>query len=108
MRTGHACRRMGFRRWGGLVAGKLSADRAAPQEAYAGLEGLSDSSQVTREQFNDLLRTIDQGLRALPATGQVGPAAGACRWCAASAWAPAGIMQSVMEADVQGCSEPWC
>ena len=62
---------MGFRRWGGLVAGKLGPDKATSQESPSGLESLHDGCQVSREQFNDLLRTIDKGLRALPATGQV-------------------------------------
>ena len=35
------------------------------------IETLSDSQRVSRQQFEELLETIDNGLRALPATGTV-------------------------------------
>lgn len=36
------------------------------------LESVDGSSTLTREQFTEMLRSIDAGLRALPATAQVG------------------------------------
>lgn len=59
---------MGHRRWGGLVQSKIQDD--AEGQTYGGLETLEAGSRVTRAQFVDILRTIDKGLRALPATGQ--------------------------------------
>ena len=35
------------------------------------VEALNDSQPVSRQQFEELLETIDNGLRALPATGSV-------------------------------------
>ncbi|KAK9813760.1 hypothetical protein WJX73_007780 [Symbiochloris irregularis] len=68
--------KVGLKRWGGMVAGKLqsnsSSNGAVPQGvSYGGLESLDETCQVTREQFKDILKSIDKGLRALPATGQV-------------------------------------
>lgn len=40
-------------------------------EAAGPLNELSDDTQITRTQFEDLLAKIDKGLRALPATAQV-------------------------------------
>lgn len=64
------------------------------------LADLSDSTELTREQFKELLGKIDSGLRALPATAQVGSswqntsmlplhawgAGAACLACAPHAW----------------------
>lgn len=40
-------------------------------EAAGPLNELSDDTEITRSQFEDLLAKIDKGLRALPATAQV-------------------------------------
>ena len=40
-------------------------------QAASPLNELSDDTQITRTQFEDLLAKIDKGLRALPATAQV-------------------------------------
>ena len=47
--------------------------RTEINSAAAGpVSDLSDDTVLTREQFEDLLAKIDKGLRALPATAQVG------------------------------------
>mmetsp|Transcript_9846 Transcript_9846/g.24576 ORF Transcript_9846/g.24576 Transcript_9846/m.24576 type:complete len:605 (-) Transcript_9846:893-2707(-) len=51
----------GTKRWGGLVAKVV----ATP------LSELSETSTVSRDQFKEILKSIDSGLRALPATAQV-------------------------------------
>ena len=38
------------------------------------VSGIGDDPRLTQEEFADLLGRIDDGLRALPATGQVGSA----------------------------------
>lgn len=40
-------------------------------QAASPLNELSDDTQITRTQFEELLAKIDKGLRALPATAQV-------------------------------------
>ena len=40
-------------------------------EAAGPLNELSDATEITRSQFEELLAKIDKGLRALPATAQV-------------------------------------
>ena len=59
------CRRYGAKRFGGLVRTEISGEAAGP------LNELSDDTTITREKFEDLLKKIDKGLRALPATAQV-------------------------------------
>ena len=41
-------------------------------QAASPLNELSDDTEISRTQFEDLLTKIDKGLRALPATAQVG------------------------------------
>ena len=70
---GPARRKYGGKRWGGFVLDKLgvgtqpsSIGTSSPVEALN-----FDSQPVSRQQFEELLETIDNGLRALPATGSV-------------------------------------
>ena len=58
------CRKYGAKRFGGLVRSEVSSAAAGP------VAELTDDTEITREQFEDLLAKIDQGLRALPATAQ--------------------------------------
>lgn len=58
----------GINRFGGIVANAFKAANAGTSAVYKDMES---SSTLDREQFRDLLRTIDLGLRALPATAQV-------------------------------------
>ena len=55
----------GVSRWGGLVKNTIAKgnDKA--------VGSITEDSKVTREQFKDMLTTIDLGLRGLPATAQV-------------------------------------
>lgn len=55
----------GSKRFGGLVRSEINSQAASP------LNELSDDTQITRTQFEELLAKIDKGLRALPATAQV-------------------------------------
>eukprot|EP01025_Chloroclados_australasicus_P007534 TRINITY_DN12441_c0_g1_i4.p1 TRINITY_DN12441_c0_g1~~TRINITY_DN12441_c0_g1_i4.p1 ORF type:complete len:608 (-),score=41.02 TRINITY_DN12441_c0_g1_i4:269-2092(-) len=57
----------GMNRFGGLV--KQAFSRHTGQSLP--VEELSESSQLSKEDFADLIRKIDSGLRALPATAQV-------------------------------------
>jgi hypothetical protein len=43
----------------------------APGKTVNPLANLDGSSKITRAQFVDILKAIDSGLRALPATAQV-------------------------------------
>ena len=58
----------GSKRWGGLVGSfvKPSGPSASP------LNTIDDDSELSREEFKSMLGKIDAGLRALPATAQVG------------------------------------
>ena len=66
-----ACRKYGQRRFGGLVRSTLQGGQTAAQPRSPVSE-LTDKTELTREQFEALLGQIDKGLRALPATAQVG------------------------------------
>ncbi|KAL3146637.1 tubulin alpha 1 [Trebouxia sp. C0010 RCD-2024] len=55
----------GSKRFGGLVRSEINSQAASP------LNELSDDTEITRTQFEELLAKIDKGLRALPATAQV-------------------------------------
>ncbi|PNW69798.1 hypothetical protein CHLRE_19g750547v5 [Chlamydomonas reinhardtii] len=65
----------GVKRFGGLVAKSLSpADAAAAaasnsSQPFAVL--LDGNTEISKEQFKDILGKVDKGLRALPATAQV-------------------------------------
>ncbi|KAK9866248.1 hypothetical protein WJX84_006230 [Apatococcus fuscideae] len=67
----------GVYRWGNMVKGAVeSANRLNPvarkQQPGTGIMAeLNENSELTEEQFVDLLKKIDNGLRALPATAQV-------------------------------------
>ena len=58
----------GIMRFGGIV---VNAFKAANPSTSAVYKDMKSSSTLDREQFKDLLKTIDMGLRALPATAQV-------------------------------------
>ncbi len=66
-----ARRKYGQRRFGGLVRSTLQGGQTAAQPKSPVSE-LTDKTELTREQFEGLLGQIDKGLRALPATAQVG------------------------------------
>lgn len=63
----------GFARWGGMVGSALerARTRAAGAASDNPLSTLDDDTALTREEFAELLGSIDRGLRALPATAQV-------------------------------------
>ena len=66
--------RYGAQRFGGIVA--KAFDEAAGKGKDSATKGTlykdsSESSTLDRDQFRGLLKTIDSGLRALPATAQV-------------------------------------
>ncbi|KAG2428088.1 hypothetical protein HYH02_014479 [Chlamydomonas schloesseri] len=63
----------GIKRFGGLVANSLSpADAAAASSSQPFAQLVLDgSTEITKEQFKDILGKVDKGLRALPATAQV-------------------------------------
>ena len=67
--------RRGFARWGGMVGAALERARARAAGVIASsetpLSTLDDDTALTREEFAELLGSIDRGLRALPATAQV-------------------------------------
>ncbi len=83
-RRDHEClymrRKYGVYRWGNMVKGAVdSANRLSPlarkQQPGTGIMAdLDEKSELSEEQFVDLLKKIDNGLRALPATAQVGHA----------------------------------
>lgn len=60
--------KMGQKRWGGMV-GKLLKESADASSTPVG--GFDRSTELSKEEFQQLLTTIDAGLRALPATAQV-------------------------------------
>ena len=62
-------RKSGLRRFGGLLTQRLSQARG--DSGQSELETTMMNANVTREEFDKLMTAIDQGLRALPATGQV-------------------------------------
>ena len=59
-----------MRRFGGLLTQRLSQARDK-EDGKASMEARLANADVSREEFDDLMAAIDQGLRALPATGQV-------------------------------------
>lgn len=60
----------GVQRFGGIVFKAFEAARRGQSEAGV-YKGITESSTLDREQFRELLKTIDSGLRTLPATAQV-------------------------------------
>ena len=63
-------RKMGVRRWGGMVGSIVQKKTSDPI-----MEEFTAETELSREDFKELLRKIDAGLRALPATAQVSQAA---------------------------------
>ena len=67
--------RSGMARWGGMVGRTLEKARARAagviESAETPLATLDDDTALTRDEFAELLASIDRGLRALPATAQV-------------------------------------
>lgn len=67
--------RRGFARWGGMVGAALEKARARAAGVIASdetpLGTLDEDTALTRAEFEELLASIDRGLRALPATAQV-------------------------------------
>eukprot|EP01026_Neomeris_dumetosa_P041563 TRINITY_DN3446_c0_g1_i2.p1 TRINITY_DN3446_c0_g1~~TRINITY_DN3446_c0_g1_i2.p1 ORF type:complete len:611 (-),score=102.29 TRINITY_DN3446_c0_g1_i2:138-1970(-) len=57
----------GINRFGGLVRNALKSSKSKTLP----VEDLNEQSELTKEEFKDLLKKIDSGLRALPATAQV-------------------------------------
>lgn len=51
---------------------KLLGGGSSSSPAIDTLQTLDEETELSREQFKQLLETIDSGLRALPATAQVG------------------------------------
>lgn len=68
------CSKTGLNRFGNLVGSTLSARVSTP------LGELKEGTELSRDDFKDLLGQIDKGLRALPATAQVGLGAGVGGW----------------------------
>ena len=67
----------GLSRFGGLVRSTFARSSAsAPANGSAAIfSDVSDESELSRAEFAEMLKTIDLGLRALPATAQVCAAA---------------------------------
>lgn len=63
----------GAQRFGGIVFKAFENAKATENKASCDIvyKDISESSSLDREQFRALLKTIDSGLRALPATAQV-------------------------------------
>ncbi len=59
-------RKMGVRRWGGMVGSIVQKKTSDPI-----MEDFTAETELSRDDFRELLRKIDAGLRALPATAQV-------------------------------------
>lgn len=63
--------RYGAYRFGGIVSKAFEAARAKQVSGNNVYKGITESSTMDREQFREMLKTIDSGLRTLPATAQV-------------------------------------
>jgi len=65
----------GAKRFGGLVAKAFANAKSSQSNGSSPYQdmykNLTEESLLDREEFRDLLKTIDSGLRALPATAQV-------------------------------------
>ena len=64
------CRRAGSARFGGLVRKQVAKDGGKPSTLP--MDSIDEDTMLDEAQFLDLIKCIDKGLRALPATGQVG------------------------------------
>ena len=71
----------GEKRWGGLVKQIVHRNKKeAESNNGKPLANVTEDTEMTREQFKDLLKTIDLGLRGLPATAQARPAHNLTFW----------------------------
>ena len=62
----------GITRFGGLVRSAFARSKAKkPNPSAEIFAEVTDESEMSRDEFAEMLRTIDLGLRALPATAQV-------------------------------------
>lgn len=60
----------GVSRFGGLVR-NFMLSKKSPSPSQKLFSNITEDSSLSREEFADLLKTIDLGLRGLPATAQV-------------------------------------
>jgi hypothetical protein len=61
----------GISRFGGLVRNFVLSNSKQNQASQRLFVNITDDSELSREEFSALLKTIDLGLRGLPATAQV-------------------------------------
>lgn len=61
----------GISRFGGLVRNFFLSNAKQTQASESLFVNVNDESELSREEFSALLKTIDLGLRGLPATAQV-------------------------------------
>lgn len=61
----------GAQRFGGIVAKAFAGSSLKSNGTSVVLKDISETSTLDRDQFKEMLKTIDSGLRALPATAQV-------------------------------------
>lgn len=61
----------GISRFGGLVRNFFLSESKQSQASKRLFVNITDESELSREKFSSLLKTIDLGLRGLPATAQV-------------------------------------
>lgn len=67
----------GVSRFGGLVRNFMLTKKSnSPSQKL--FSNVTEDSSMSRKEFADLLKTIDLGLRGLPATAQVRPALRCC------------------------------
>ena len=69
------CSKMGQKRWGGMVGKLLKQSTDASATPVGGFDA---STELSKEDFQQLLTTIDAGLRALPATAQARSGSSVC------------------------------
>ena len=62
------CSTLGQKRWGGMVGGLL---QKSAKGSSTPVGGYGADTELSKEQFQELLTSIDAGLRGLPATAQV-------------------------------------
>ena len=63
----------GISRFNGLVRNFFLSSSKQTQQSKSLFVNVTDDSELSREEFSSLLKTIDLGLRGLPATAQVRP-----------------------------------
>lgn len=62
--------KFGMQRFGGLVRNAFKQASGSVSDGGV-MDTISEDAELAREEFADMLKTIDSGLRALPATAQV-------------------------------------